>query len=96
MQAVQANIIAAQAVQAMLIRAPVSLRQESCAGETRAGICDPAAVTAAALAQGSMAILHNGMLFSTYIHIQPVTHLKASVCCVLGFVCYQHGRMQCK
>ena len=51
MQAVQANIIAAQAVQAMLICAPVSLRQESCAGEPRAGICDPAAVTA--LAQGS-------------------------------------------
>ena len=55
MQAVQANIIAAQAVQAMLIRAPVSLRQESCAGKPRVGICDPAAVTA--LAQGSKAFL---------------------------------------
>ena len=55
MQAVQANIIAAQAVQAMLVSVPVSLRQESCAGEPLAGICDPAAVTA--LAQGSRPFL---------------------------------------
>ena len=51
MQAVQANMIAAQAVQAKLIRALFSLGQASCADEPQAGICDPAAVTAHA--QGS-------------------------------------------
>ena len=50
MQAVQAKIIAAQAVQAMPIRAPVPLGQAICAGNSKAGICDPAPITA--LAQG--------------------------------------------
>ena len=64
MQAVQANIIAAQAAQAMLIRAPVSLRQESCAGEPRAGICDPAAVTALAQGYAGQELNHLGMASS--------------------------------
>ena len=39
-QAVQANNIAAQAVQAMPIPAPVPLGQSSCAGEPQAGMFD--------------------------------------------------------